>query len=656
MIIHTKVSRCRGRIVALQRLFSFTLALGEIMDSFKISHLYLDKYRTIHGIEVSFDHRFVVQNNGNWNINYEKEDMLAGPYFYGDKIYSMSCIVGRNGEGKTSLVDFIHESFLLMMKDIGKGNLRISADSHKVELSDDDRTFYHIGMNTEFLIVFSANGNDYYFTNIDSVKADEGIEPYSNEVAKDICFDQSCVAYFSMMKYRAEVAKTELQMGRIQDERAIEKRGLKKENAKGNYYRSISELFGNYKVDLSEEKFNNKRSIEKNDNLDILMQLVFMKCQKEMVNECLGEDFSSRMMINSYSFVDDLFNNKLVKDFLKDDKEALKKSLLAYQDGLSYLRPFSSGQYSRFALLARLYWFLKGSHDIMNTSLYGVFSPSNEYRRIEEHLFNHQLDSINDSILLFDEGDLCYHPEWQRKYVNDIRNAVKKFARGDVQIIFTTNSPFMMSDMLREDIVTLAQDTSGFGDNSLTFGQNIHTLLAHRFFLNNTIGEVSENVIDWLIGLLTEPTEELREQYKSKEQSEADNNFVAKKMVWLNSKIKEKGLSENEIAGKEEEYVNRSVYEFFKAYCDLRKWQELSDKSKFIENLISNIGEEVYRKQLYFRYESYKGRIAKYRKNTGKDKAEELIKLMKQYKVGDDDQALQLLKQKLQEMADQGEI
>ena len=53
-----------------------------------------------------------------------------------------------------------------------------------------------------------------------------------------------------------------------------------------------------------------------------------------------------------------------------------------------------------------------------------------------------------------------------------------------VQVILTTNSPFIISDVLREDVKYIDD------------GQNIHMLLTKNFFMNYTIGEYSRQLIN----------------------------------------------------------------------------------------------------------------------------------------------------------------
>lgn len=578
-------------------------------EGFKLSYLYLDKYRTIENAHVSFDHRYVfVQGaDGRRRIGFESETKrrLASPYFYGDHIYSMSCIVGKNGEGKTSTVDFIHESFLLMLKNINEGLLEVDVKSHELINLDSRRQFYHLEKDTDFLVIFSVSGADYYLTNISDIEPAEGIKPYTREYNDFIDLDLYSMVYFSQMRYRTGVARSELQHGRTRDMLADPWKDFDPD-MDDNPYLTAEELFGRYKVDFSEERIDARRGASTNVNFDILIQLVFIYMRKDLVVKCLGRKFLDRMRIHSAIYEGgDRDNNSMLSKAINDEGKVLDLDMInkIVRDPESYLRPFSSGQYTRFAMLARLFWFLEGSGHFGETPFIKVFNGEAEYRLFEKRFLNRRIAENTGALLMFDEGDLFYHPEWQREFVGDIIEMVSTCAGEDMQIVFTTNSPFMMSDMLREDIVTLTRGMKDIAEDVLTFGQNIHTLLAHRFFLDSTIGSVSESVIGWLISLLADPgpVTEKREKYDAPE----EHDVLEEKRNAIRTYMKMEGLSK---ARAEARYVNRKVFERYRDYCIHREWDERSDKSDFLEALISSIGEEIYRKRLSYRFELYRER------------------------------------------------
>ena len=98
-------------------------------------------------------------------------------------------------------------------------------------------------------------------------------------------------------------------------------------------------------------------------------------------------------------------------------------------------------------------------------------------------------------ILLIDEIDLYCHPEWQRKFIKYmIDELTKQFNGYRVQIIFSTHSPIVLSDIPHENIIYLGQGKRQ-SPQSQSFGQNIHTLLKDGFFIESTIGEFAKSRI-----------------------------------------------------------------------------------------------------------------------------------------------------------------
>ena len=115
--------------------------------------------------------------------------------------------------------------------------------------------------------------------------------------------------------------------------------------------------------------------------------------------------------------------------------------------------------------------------------------------------------NIPNKLLLVDEVDLGLHPEWQRLWVSDVLPLISEILCSDgqeLQVIITTHSPIILSDILNQDIIYL-------GDSQLqekTFGQNIYTLFNNSFFLEDVQGKfVSEKLIN-LSQLLNELSSE----------------------------------------------------------------------------------------------------------------------------------------------------
>ncbi|MBS4212693.1 AAA family ATPase [Neobacillus rhizophilus] len=127
--------------------------------------------------------------------------------------------------------------------------------------------------------------------------------------------------------------------------------------------------------------------------------------------------------------------------------------------------------------------------------------------------------NIKDIVIIIDEGELYFHPEWQRKWLWYILRAISLiFTDRNVQVIQTTHSPFVLSDLPNHNVIFLkkgklgAEVIDGLEDNQLTFASNIHMLLSNSFFMENgLVGEVAKSKINQLIKILqNKDVEEIR--------------------------------------------------------------------------------------------------------------------------------------------------
>lgn len=151
-----------------------------------------------------------------------------------------------------------------------------------------------------------------------------------------------------------------------------------------------------------------------------------------------------------------------------------------------YFLDFSWGLSSGEENLLRLFASLFYTFDSSNKNLYNWFGGK---RRS-------QCDSV---ILIMDEPDLTFHPEWQRQLIQ-ILTAFLPLEFGhceinDLQVILTTHSPLLLGDIPANNVIYLGENESNGVRN--TFGQNIHTILKDSFFLaNGTLGAFAADKIN----------------------------------------------------------------------------------------------------------------------------------------------------------------
>ncbi len=107
-------------------------------------------------------------------------------------------------------------------------------------------------------------------------------------------------------------------------------------------------------------------------------------------------------------------------------------------------------------------------------------------------------------IILLDEPDLQLHPEWQQKFICLLLNLLQLyFPKVKFQIILTTHSPVLLSDIPQTNVIFVDKNSDGTSKvcNGLnfkeTFAANIHTLYNNSFFLEGVpIGEFAKYKIE----------------------------------------------------------------------------------------------------------------------------------------------------------------
>lgn len=137
------------------------------------------------------------------------------------------------------------------------------------------------------------------------------------------------------------------------------------------------------------------------------------------------------------------------------------------------------------------------------------------YASINEVIIDHEQklhvqtkpQTYNNIILLLDEPENSFHPEWQRLFLSNLLHFLNKTTpHHTFQIIVASHSPIIISDFPKDNIIFLDKNEkdgtckvveSISRDN--TFGANIHTLYRNSFFIDGLpIGEFAKKKINKL--------------------------------------------------------------------------------------------------------------------------------------------------------------
>lgn len=212
-----------------------------------------------------------------------------------------------------------------------------------------------------------------------------------------------------------------------------------------------------------------------------------------------------------------------------------------------------------------------GESQLLNSMSYAVYHIKNAIAS------NIKYNSIN---LIFDEAELYYHPEYQRVFIKDLLGIIGRSNLEGVEginITIVTHSPFILSDIPNENLLCLKDGKTDNNVLSKTLGANFYDLLKNQFFMESSIGSVTEKFVNKIIddfniindeNISNERKNIIREEYKNKynKQIQFYEDFVNK----LSDQYLRMTLKNMIGIIKEESFVNRRINELNEKISELK--------------------------------------------------------------------------------------
>nr|WP_281285302.1 AAA family ATPase [Psychrobacillus soli] len=158
--------------------------------------------------------------------------------------------------------------------------------------------------------------------------------------------------------------------------------------------------------------------------------------------------------------------------------------------------------------ILNFYWSEMSSGQLSLLNLFGRFYDSlNELQQdlLDEEDYLEEPISVKDFhyLLLIDECDLYFHPQWQKDWLFYFLKLIEILFKGNVQVILTTHSPFILSDFPNTNVTFLADKLNSLTINNeiegspRTFGANINELFTNSFFISDGLmGKFAKNKIN----------------------------------------------------------------------------------------------------------------------------------------------------------------
>lgn len=110
-------------------------------------------------------------------------------------------------------------------------------------------------------------------------------------------------------------------------------------------------------------------------------------------------------------------------------------------------------------------------------------------------------------LLLFDEPEVYMHPEWSRQMISNIVKVITDLYdehqewRADCQLLITTHTPYLLSDLLPCFITRIqkGEDNLYIYKGEHSFAANLYDILNSNFFVSNPIGEFALSKLNYML-------------------------------------------------------------------------------------------------------------------------------------------------------------
>lgn len=145
-------------------------------------------------------------------------------------------------------------------------------------------------------------------------------------------------------------------------------------------------------------------------------------------------------------------------------------------------------------------------------------------------------DGYRNVNIVLDEIELYFHPEMQRDFINDLLEMIKNneyiYNLAALNFIFITHSPFILSDVVENNLLMLDKKAKPIQENKKTFGANLYDLLHDGFFMQDGfMGKFAEKKITQIIDII--------KLYKALQTNGDFNKFIESYQAFFGKEIED---------------------------------------------------------------------------------------------------------------------
>jgi ABC-type cobalamin/Fe3+-siderophores transport system ATPase subunit len=483
----------------------------------ELVYLWVEDYKNIHKQGFNFSPRFRCEYDDEKNelTIEENDDYIEN--FFGDNI-NVTAIVGKNGSGKSSVLEcidsFNHE--IMTQKNYNYKGILVSFIKNTFFYSKEIKV---VNL-TKYLDKFCGSENDFmlYTFNLLNNNTYNHLEItltnivrafLNNEKLKNIKITNKITNFFGEIvklkisesnEYRKWIEK------KIEDiSKVIE---ITREEVNSSYLSTFTKFILRRKEPLGIKTLAHLvlySKILEDKNIDILISFL------EKVEADIG--LTNYINENDYNTILVEFYKKTLNYKWQPSHSRFELNeyiLLINKKNIDYT---SMSNKDKSIILKYI--------NLLNIDFYNLEDISfNELSSGEKKLFgqlsifhlNMTTGNNEHYIRLLDEPDNELHPAWQKKYIDEVIQSLSIYKAKKFHFIITSHSPFLLSDIPKQNIIFLDKDekgnckvVDGLKEKKQTFGANIHTLLSDSFFMEDGLmGEFAKGKIDEVIRLLNQ--------------------------------------------------------------------------------------------------------------------------------------------------------
>lgn len=524
----------------------------------KLCYAYIKKYKCLEDIELCFDARYNIKYDKTKNTLIGEKVFRFPENFWGDSVSSVTCLLGNNGAGKSTIVSFLLSALVKGFSWTFSGIL-VYEENEKLYAWVSNDVAVNFSYPTNILPYPQKSISCFYYSGHFSPYVNVDIRTMAERIGYTNASDMAEILLSAENYYNA--AKREMSESLydalhcyvLQNAHKI-CRMLADKNVSDKLRKFVFPKYvliqpnrsGEYQLKSMTPARRKERGLDCSDQ-----ELETLKLDENAffpTREQILADIIHHAILNLIVDRDDLNLGIDIlvewKDYLRENYRSMDSVLKTF--GKFIIEKKSSNYLEDIRIVVdKINTHAEYNNNIGNECLYlsttekdfldkveKIYAKENFYlvARIFDFSYSQSLEDVSSSMLssgeleflnlfsrlydvftkdrkkhprmiFLDEAEIGFHPEWQLEYfefILDFMNALSeaKILTDPVQIVITTHSPVLLSDIPKCCTIYLTKNHTISKEQKETFGNNVFELYRHSFLMTNgLVGKFAQEKI-----------------------------------------------------------------------------------------------------------------------------------------------------------------